>query len=237
MSNFIECSVEIQNLIMSVMEFCLVLEFILILLRMTGSAHLRRKITVTVLFGVTFLGTVLLQCVQKYDAKALEQSLFFDVPIVVMLCGIAGLTVYLVRSILKEIRREKQRLSPWSVKEAVDNAPCGVCFANAFDQIILCNSKMREVSKMLLGTKLQNYKMLHQAISEGNIREEIISMSSDGSVFAFPDGKVWMFQEYQLKDRELAGYRQAIALDVSEIYYNSERIKFNNEKLETLNQQ
>ena len=237
MSNFIECSVEIQNLIMSVMEFCLVLEFILILLRMTGSAHLRRKITVTVLFGVTFLGTVLLQCVQKYDARALEQSLFFDVPIVVMLCGIAGLTVYLVRSILKEIRREKQRLSPWSVKEAVDNAPCGVCFANAFDQIILCNSKMREVSKMLLGTKLQNYKMLHQAISEGNIREEIISMSSDGSVFAFPDGKVWMFQEYQLKDRELAGYRQAIALDVSEIYYNSERIKFNNEKLETLNQQ
>lgn len=92
MSNFIECSVEIQNLIMSVMEFCLVLEFILILLRMTGSAHLRRKITVTVLFGVTFLGTVLLQCVQKYDAKALEQSLFFDVPIVVMLCAIAGLT-------------------------------------------------------------------------------------------------------------------------------------------------
>ena len=237
MSNFIECSVEIQNLIMSVMEFCLVLEFILILLRMTGSAHLRRKITVTVLFGVTFLGTVLLQCVQKYDAKALEQSLFLNVPIVVMLCGIAGLTFYLVRSILKEIRREKQRLSPWSVKEAVDNAPCGVCFANAFDQIILCNSKMREVSKMLLGTKLQNYKMLHQAISEGNIREEIISMSSDGSVFAFPDGKVWMFQEYQLKDRELAGYRQAIALDVSEIYYNSERIKFNNEKLETLNQQ
>ena len=87
MSNFIECSVEIQNLIMSVMEFCLVLEFILILLRMTGSAHLRRKITVTVLFGVTFLGTVLLQCVQKYDAKALEQSLFFDVPIVVFLSG------------------------------------------------------------------------------------------------------------------------------------------------------
>ena len=237
MSNFVKSSVEIQNLIMSVMEFCLVLEFILILLRITGSAHLRRKITVTLLFLVTFFGTVLLQCVQKYDAKALEQSLFLNVPIVVMLCAIAGLTFYLVRSILKEIRQEKKRLSPWSVKEAVDNAPCGVCFANAFDQIILCNSKMREVSKMLLGTKLQNYKMLHQAISEGNIREEIISMSSDGSVFAFPDGKVWMFQEYQLKDRELAGYRQAIALDVSEIYYNSERIKFNNEKLETLNQQ
>lgn len=54
MSNFIECSVEIQNLIMSVMEFCLVLEFILILLRMTGSAHLRRKITVTVLLGLLF---------------------------------------------------------------------------------------------------------------------------------------------------------------------------------------
>ena len=90
MSNFIECSVEIQNLVMSVMEFCLVLEFILILLRMTGSAHLRRKITVTVLFLVTFLGTVLLQCVQKYDAKALEQSLFLNVPIGFMISSISS---------------------------------------------------------------------------------------------------------------------------------------------------
>lgn len=55
MSNFVKSSVEIQNLIISVMEFCLVLEFILILLRITGSAHLRRKITVTLLFLVTFL--------------------------------------------------------------------------------------------------------------------------------------------------------------------------------------
>ena len=67
MSNFVKSSVEIQNLIISVMEFCLVLEFILILLRITGSAHLRRKITVTLLFFFIFFGTVLLQCVQKYD--------------------------------------------------------------------------------------------------------------------------------------------------------------------------
>ena len=60
-------------------------------------------------------------------------------------------------------------------------------------------------------------------------------MSSTDSVFCFPNGKIWMFQEYLLKDQELAGYKQAIAIDVSELYYNNEKIKANNERLQSLN--
>ena len=45
-----------------------------------------------------------------------------------------------------------------------------------------------------------------------------------------------MFQEYQLKEPALTGYVQTVAIDVSEIYYNSEKIRSNNEKLEALNQ-
>ncbi len=44
-----------------------------------------------------------------------------------------------------------------------------------------------------------------------------------------------MFQEYLLKDSALAGYKQAIAIDVSEFYYNNEKIKANNERLQSLN--
>ena len=50
------------------------------------------------------------------------------------------------------------------------------------------------------------------------------------------DGSVWMFQEYHLTEPSLKGYVQTVALDVSEIYYNSEEIKRNNEKLAKLNQ-
>ena len=77
MSNFIECSVEIQNLIMSVMEFCLVLEFILILLRMTGSAHLRRKITVTVLFWGYFFGNSFIAMCTEIRCKSAGAIAFF----------------------------------------------------------------------------------------------------------------------------------------------------------------
>ena len=63
----------------------------------------------------------------------------------------------------------------------------------------------------------------------------VVSMSSEDSVFCFPNGKIWMFQEYLLKDPALEGYKQAIAIDVSEFYYNNEKIKANNERLQSLN--
>ena len=44
-----------------------------------------------------------------------------------------------------------------------------------------------------------------------------------------------MFQEYRLQEPDCAGYLQTVAVNVSEIYYNSERIRANNEKLEILN--
>ena len=95
---------------------------------------------------------------------------------------------------------------------------------------------MWEVSRMLMGEKLQDYDVLHQALQHtGRIAEGVASMSSEDSVFCFPNGKIWMFQEYLLKDSALAGYKQVIAIDVSEFYYNNEKIKANNERLQSLN--
>ena len=63
------------------------LEFILILLRMIRFCSFKKKNYSNRAFWGYFFGNGLLQCVQKYDAKALEQSLFLNVPIVVILCG------------------------------------------------------------------------------------------------------------------------------------------------------
>ena len=64
MSNFIECSVDIQNLIMSVMEFCLVLEFILILLRMTGSAFKKKNYSNRAFWGYFFGNGFIAMCTE-----------------------------------------------------------------------------------------------------------------------------------------------------------------------------
>ena len=163
------------------------------------------------------------------------KPLFHSFPAYLMLILVILLTVYLVFAIRKEVKEYHHFLSPWSVHEAVNHVPCGVCFSDPLGRIILCNIKMQELSRMLTGTYLQNYESLRHAIHADSRQKDVIQLSSDNHVFYFPDGSVWMFQEYPLKEPSLDGYLQTVAVNVSEIYYNGEEIKNNNEKLEFLN--
>lgn len=236
MANFVECSIRMQNIIMVALEICLVLEFVLILLRVTQSAGLKRIVAAITLFVFSFLVMTMLLNDHQYSMGKLDHSpIFPKLPAVLVLCGVIGAGLYLIWRILKERKQENAMLSSWSVYEAVDNVPCGVCFADTFGRIIFCNSKMREVSQMMTGMQLQDYEILHQAIHSENSRPGIVAISLDNSVFYFPNGKVWMFQEYYLQGKELENYKQAVAIDVSEIYYNSEEIKANNESLKMFN--
>ena len=95
---------------------------------------------------------------------------------------------------------------------------------------------MQELCRMLTGNYLQNFDSFRYAINSEPVQDNVIKLNSDNNVFYFQDGSVWMFQEYHLTEPSLKGYVQTVALDVSEIYYNSEEIKRNNEKLAKLNQ-
>ncbi|MFR8897360.1 MAG: ATP-binding protein [Coprococcus sp.] len=238
MANFVESSVGIQNCVMIMMEICMAFEMMLILLCVTRFEGLKRIILTVILFASSFFMMAAFQNDHSYSiGKRMNRHVMLpDIPMVLIVCAVTGLMLYLIWNFLGERRREKTLFSQWSVNDAVDNAPCGVCFADTFGRIVLCNSMMWEVSRMLMGEKLQDYDVLHQALQHtGRIAEGVVSMSSTDSVFCFPNGKIWMFQEYLLKDQELAGYKQAIAIDVSELYYNNEKIKANNERLQSLN--
>ena len=238
MSNFVESSVGIQNFVMIMMEICLAFEMMLILLSVTRFEGLKRITLTVTLFAGSFFIMAAFQNDHSYSVgKRMNQHVMLpDIPMVLIVCAVTGLMLYLIWNLFGERRREKTLFSQWSVNDAVDNAPCGVCFADTFGRIVLCNSMMWEVSRMLMGEKLQDYDVLHQALQHtGRIAEGVASMSSEDSVFCFQNGKIWMFQEYLLKDPALAGYKQAIAIDVSELYYNNEKIKANNERLQNLN--
>lgn len=145
------------------------------------------------------------------------------------------MTVYLILAIRRERKECNNTLSPWSVYEAVNNVPCGVCFSDALGRIILSNVKMQELCRILTGNYLQNFEILRNAINSEPVQKNIVKLNSDSNVFYLPDGSVWLFQEYQLKEPDLKGYVQTVAINVSELYYNNEKIKSNNEKLEQLN--
>ena len=236
MSGFIKDTMILQNLLMILMEICLILEFILLVSRIMRSAG-KWKIAVSSvwLFASCFFMVCLLSDHQRRQDTLSYKPILYSLPIYALVISVILLTVYLILAIRREQKECNNTLSPWSVYEAVNNVPCGVCISDPLGRIILCNIKMQELSRVLIGNYLQNYHTLHSVLNADSVKKPVRKLSSDSNVFYFPDGSVWLFQEYQLKEDSLTGYIQTVAVDVSEIYHNSEEIRRNNEKLELLN--
>ena len=236
MISFVECSMAIQNVLMILLEICMILELILLLVRITCFSGKKKIVTAVAVFAVSFMFMGVLMNDHRYClGESSYQPMLQGYPVSVLMAVVMGLVLYLCRAIWRERRRYHHSLSYWSVNEAVNDVPCGVCFSDPFGRIVLCNTKMQELSRIMTGSYLQDYDALRKAMSGEPESEGLCRLSKDSNVFYFPDGSVWMFQEYSLQEPDCAGYLQTVAVNVSEIYYNGEKIRANNEKLEILN--
>ena len=236
MISFVECSMAIQNALMILLEICMILELILLLVRITCFSGKKKIVTAVAVFAVSFMFMGVLMNDHRYClGESSYQPMLQGYPVSVLMAVVMGLVLYLCRAIWRERRRYHHSLSYWSVNEAVNDVPCGVCFSDPFGRIVLCNTKMQELSRIMTGSYLQDYDALRKAMSGEPESEGLCRLSKDSNVFYFPDGSVWMFQEYSLQEPDCAGYLQTVAVNVSEIYYNGEKIRANNEKLEILN--
>ena len=236
MSALINDTIKLQNVLMILMEICLILEFILLFSRIMRAVE-KWKITVSaswLIISFLIMAGLLNDHRHRLD-KPPHKPIFYSFPAYALVIIIVLLTVYLILAICKELKEYHNTLSPWSVYEAVNNVPCGVCFSDSLGRIILSNSKMQELCRMLTGNYLQNFDSFRYAINSEPVQDNVIKLNSDNNVFYFQDGSVWMFQEYRLQEPDCAGYLQTVAVNVSEIYYNGEKIRANNEKLEILN--
>ena len=236
MISFVECSMAIQNVLMILLEICMILELILLLVRITCFSGKKKIVTAVAVFVVSFMFMGALMNDHRYClGESSYQPMLQGYPVSVLMTVVIGLLLYLCRAIRSERRRYHHSLSYWSVNEAVNDVPCGVCFSDPLGRIVLCNTKMQELSRIMTGSYLQDYDALRKAMSGEPESEGLCRLSKDSNVFYFPDGSVWMFQEYSLQEPDCAGYLQTVAVNVSEIYYNGEKIRANNEKLEILN--
>ena len=236
MISFVECSMAIKNVLMILLEICMILELILLLVRITCFSGKKKIVTAVAVFGVSFMFMGALMNDHRYClGESSYQPMLQGYPVSVFMTVVIGLLLYLCWAIRSERRRYHHSLSYWSVNEAVNDVPCGVCFSDPLGRIVLCNTKMQELSRIMTGSYLQDYEALRKAMNGRPESEGLRRLSKDSNVFYFPDGSVWMFQEYSLQEPDCAGYLQTVAVNVSEIYYNGEKIRANNEKLEILN--
>ena len=236
MISFVECSMAMQDFLMILLEICMILELILLLVRITCFSGKKKIVTAVAVFAVSFVFMGVLMNDHRYClGESSYQPMLQGYPVSVLMTVVIGLLLYLCWAIRSEKRRYYHSLSYWSVNEAVNDVPCGVCFSDPLGRIVLCNTKMQELSRIMTGSYLQDYDALRKAMSGEPESEGLCRLSKDSNVFYFPDGSVWMFQEYSLQEPDCAGYLQTVAVNVSQIYYNGEKIRANNEKLEILN--
>ena len=235
MTDFAECSMAMQDFLMILLEICLILELILLLIRITCFYGKKKIITAVTVFAVSFMLMGFLMNDHKYcQGESAYQLMLRMCPVSVLMAAMVVLLLYLCWAIWRERRRYHHSLSYWSVNEAVDDVPCGVCFSDPLGRIVLCNTKMHELSRIMTGSYLQDYEALRKVINGGSEAEGLRRLNSDSNVFYFPDDSVWMFQEYRLQEPDCAGYLQTVAVNVSEIYYNGEKIRDKIREQETL---
>ena len=237
MYSYVTYSVKLHNILMVLMEIGLVLELWIFFSRLIRSAGLKKIMRIGILFLMSFVLMCFFLNDHRYQlGENNHPSFLLKIPIWIFLTGMSLLIIFLCLLVRNEILACRKNISAWSVKETMDDVPCGVCVSDSCGHVVLSNKKMRELSRMLTGAPLQNYEDLKQVLDGNKSVQGVTRLSPENSVLYLPNGTVWMFQNYMLTEEEVAGYLQTVAFDVTEIYFNSEKIRMKNEKLELLNQ-
>lgn len=237
MYSYVTYSVKLHNILMVLMEIGLILELWIFFSRLIRSVGLKKIMRIGILFLMSFVLMCFFLNDHRYQiGENNHPSFLLKIPIWIFLAGMSLLIIYLCLLVRNEILTCRKNISAWSVKETMDDVPCGVCVSDSWGRIVLSNKKMRELSRMLTGVVLQNYEDLKQVLDGNKSVQGVTRLSPENGVLYLPNGTVWMFQNYMLTEEEVAGYLQTVAFDVTEIYFNSEKIRMKNEKLKLLNQ-
>ena len=237
MYSYVTYGVKLHNILMVLMEIGLILELWIFFSRLIRSAGLKKIMRIGILFLMSFVLMCFFLNDHRYQiGENNHPSFLLKIPIWIFLAGMSLLIICLCLLVRTEILTCRKNISAWSVKETMDDVPCGVCVSDSWGRIVLSNKKMRELSRMLTGAVLQNYEDLKQVLDGNKSVQGVTRLSPENGVLYLPNGTVWMFQNYMLTEEEVAGYLQTVAFDVTEIYFNSEKIRMKNEKLKLLNQ-
>lgn len=232
MYSYVTYGVKLHNILMVLMEISLILELWIFFSRLIRSAGLKKIMRIGILFLMSFVLMCFFLNDHRYQIGGNNHpSFLLKIPIWIFLAGMSLLIICLCLLVRNEILTCRKNISAWSVKETMDDVPCGVCVSDSWGRIVLSNKKMRELSRMLIGAVLQNYEDLKQVLDGNKSVQGVTRLSPENSVLYLPNGTVWMFQNYMLTEEEVAGYLQTVAFDVTEIYFNSEKIRMKNEKL------
>lgn len=194
----------------------------------------RRSVLHTALDGGLLYGLLVLLCfLVRYNRYVPQSDLHLPVPALIGI--LAAAFAYSGISLFREMRRSKREINEWSVKEAIDDLPVGLLFADADGHIILINRKMAELSHLLIKRLPRTLSDMTDALASPPPESRVEAMTDVADCYRFRDGRIYRFRGSELDGEGLHGYVQLDAHDETELYEGNIRLREKNEELKKVN--
>ena len=155
----------------------------------------------------------LLFSVSQADPDNIGDAFLLGAPWLIFAAAIFLAAVHFAIALPREYRRKKNELSPFSIKEATDKLPMGICFADPNGRIILRNNRMRRLSFALCGHELQIKSDMENALS---VPDRSVTVKDD--CYILPDKTVWQFRTQNITVDGDDRWQQITAHNVTELY-------------------
>ncbi|MBQ7565765.1 MAG: hypothetical protein IJT18_01475 [Oscillospiraceae bacterium] len=202
--------------------FAALAQFALCLYRRLSGSTLSRRLPDDILFA-------LLTFAAAYATAAAELNYPLPLPYALIAAVSALIIVRAVLAALRISRESREKLSPASVRQALDDLNTGVCFADGAGRIVLINRAMGGCIAALSGSYPQTLSQLREALSRAQTADE-------PPLYRLPDGTVRRVQTVNLSDPALAGFTQTTAQNVTALYEANERLREHNAALAETNE-
>lgn len=144
-----------------------------------------------------------------------------------LILGVAFIEVIFFR---QNQKWNKSNISPFSIKEAIDNLPIGICCYEPNGQVMMKNNRMENICLAYTGESLLNAVSFRDAVylSQNDTENEVVITLNDDKVFSISD-KAFSDEEPLL--------RIMTAADITEQYKNTRRLKAQQDLVVRLNRE
>lgn len=216
---------------------CIVVLFLASTMLITLNFVNRKWKNLISLFPISLVLYVMFQCVCDYlsetaDTEIMNQlvEIFSRVPGVLLILALVAIAVYESLMLDRILKWSRNNISAFSIKEAVDNLPVGICCYETNGQIVLKNNVMEDCCKYITGEMLLNGNIFKNALLERS------TQTNNGAIIQLQDNKVYSVFD-DLFSEESPTLRILTISDITEEYKSTQTLITHQQTVKNLNEE
>ena len=197
-----------------------------------GREGLRLKNIMLFIFGIVLLSLSTAAAMPP----AGREPIYLSLPWAFLLLFSAVLVIYSALGIRYERRIGRDRISPFSIKLALDNLGTGILFSDEGGRTVLLNRSMEALLFELMGKYPGELEEIREALLSPPEGSGVERLGEAPYFYRFRDGRIYRILSVPLIYPDTEGFIQTSAYDVSEVYEGNIKLREDNEALRVTNE-